>query len=439
MSFFTKHGLGSGPVIVINNESHLMKLNYLTALAAFFLVCGGGFMVGRWSATAVVRPADPASVPRAPSRSASISANQEESGTARKASRSGGETNPKGSLDQIKSKLAGLLRDENPLDRHRALLALVDRLNPAEFREAVEVLKGLGLTEDRGAELAVILTAWTLADPLAAMAYAKESEDNESAQNTILTAWATKDPEAAIRWATANFKGDGANPYLAGIIRGIAQTDPKRAASLLTGMPRSNERGEALDYMLPHYFAQGTDAARNWIASLKDDSLRNGAIERAAEKLAEGNPAATAAWLMTQPGKASQQQMDDVYGIWAKTDKQAALTSFGTLPTGEIRTNALRGIVNQMASKDAKEAIRLMDRFPTDVTDRVVQSFIWHSARSDTAAAASQIARLKDEGRRDQMYRRLLDNWLDYDPTAAKTWMANNAIPDAVRTDLNNR
>ncbi len=416
-----------------------MKFKFITTLAAFGLIGGGGFMVGKWSNTTAATARSEEAAAKTGGRTMSVASQQELLVGGKKFSRASAGLKNQDSLQVRLAKLATMVRGENALERNRALLAFLGQLSPADFGAAVAQFKSLGITDDRTAEYAMLLSAWAQADPLAAMAYAKENSDDEFAQNTILTTWATNDPEAAIRWAKNEFKGEGANPYLAGIIRGIAQTDLTRAAALLTGMPRSVERGEALDFMLPHYVAQGADAARSWIASLKDDSLRNGAMERAAEALAEINPAATAAWLIEHPGEAARQRMDDVYSIWAGKDEQAALTSFSSLPVGEIRKNALRGIIASMASGNAKAAISLMDRYSTDVTDRLVQSFIWHSAGSDPAAAASQVQRIGNERQRDQMYGRLLGNWLDHDPAAAKSWMAKNAVPDAVRERLNNR
>jgi hypothetical protein len=91
-----------------------------------------------------------------------------------------------------------------------------------------------------------------------------------------------------------------------------------------------------------------------------------------------------------------------------KQDKQGAMTSLAALPTGENRTNALRGIVNSVASNNPKEAVSLMDRYPTDVNDRVVQNFIWHSFGNDPSAAVNQIARITDEGDRNRMYGRTI-------------------------------
>lgn len=337
------------------------------------------------------------------------------------------------------AKLESIVRGENPLERNRALLAYLDQLGPGEFEDAVAHFRSLGLTEARMGEYSLLLTAWAQADPTAALAYARENTRGGFAQDTILTTWATTDPEAAIRWAQSNHEGDDPNPFLPGIIRGLAQSDPARATELLATLPRSGERGKGLDFILPHLLQQGTEATREWITALSDESLKNGAMLRVAEQFAATDPAGTASWLLANPGEASQRRIDDVYGTWAAKDSQAAVSSFAALPAGEARSDALRGVIGSVASSDPKQALSLLDRYPNDVDDRIVRDFVQSSFRNDPATAASQISRIGDEREREQAYRRTLGAWVDRDSAAALAWMQSNPVPDSVRERINRR
>jgi hypothetical protein len=329
--------------------------------------------------------------------------------------------------------LENIMRGENPLDRNRALLAFIDQLAPEDFQEAVEQFRSLGITDSRFGEYAMLLSAWAKNDPMAALAYAREKTRGNFATHTILTTWASIDPQSAIRWAESNHTGDEANPYMAGVIRGIASSDPELATSLLTGMPRSPERGEALDAVLPYLLAKGNEAARSWIENIKDDALRNGAMMRVAERFAATDPAGTAAWLMANPSEAAQRRMDDVYETWARNDERAAMASLESLPAGDNRSNALRGIISSMAGNDPMKAVSIMDRYPSDINDRVVGDFVWSSYRSNPTIAVNQISRMTHTGYRDHLYRRTLGNWMERDQAAASAWMNSNTVPDTVR------
>lgn len=416
-----------------------MKLKPIPMLAALFVIGAGGFMAGRVSSPP--RTDGPENGPAETRSSRSSSSQSLAGGTdGKKSSHTSRPEQAKGQTAQDRlAKLESIMRGENALDRNRALLAYIDQLGPNDFEDAIAHFREMGLTENRMGEYSLLLTAWAQADPTSALAYAKDNTREGFATDTILTSWATADPEAAIRWAKANFDGEGANPYLAGIIRGIADSDPARATELLASMPRSEERGKGLDAFLPHLLQQGAAATRDWIATLTDDALKNGAMMRSADKLAQSDPAGTASWLLANPGEASKRRMDDVYSTWAQKDQQAALSSFNSLPAGEDRTNALRGVITSVASENPKAAISLLDRYPNDVNDQVVRNVIWHSLGSDPSLAASQISRISDEGQRNQMYRRAIGNWLEQDPTSAQAWIRSNPLPEAVQNDLNRR
>lgn len=411
-----------------------MKLTPITALAALILIGVGGFLAGRVSSPATGSTALDAPAETRSSRSSSRDSSSDKAETKRLARSAKPEKSERGATtaDRI-ARMEAIVRGENPLDRSRALLAFIDKLAPGDFEEVVANFRSLGITNSRMGEYSLLLTAWAQADPLSALTYAKENTTNGFATETILTSWATTDPDAAIRWAQADYKGDGANPYMPGIIRGIVESDPARATQLLASMPRSEERGEGLDYIMPHLLQQGSEATRAWIATLTDEALRNGAIMRAAEKLANTDPAGTASWLLANPGEASQRRMDDVYSVWASKDQQAALSSLNKLPAGDDRSNALRGVVSSVAAADPKAAVSLMDQYSGDVNDRVVRNFVWHSYGTDPALAASQISRIGDEGQRDEMYRRMLDNWIERDPSKAQAWIQTNPLPQSVR------
>jgi len=340
---------------------------------------------------------------------------------------------------QRNTRLEAIVRGENALDRSRSLLAFIDQLGPGDFEDAIAHFRSLGITEDRMGEYAMLLTAWAKADPIKALEYAQAHTQGDFARSTILSSWASSDPEAAIRWATNNHTGDGPNPHLAGVIRGIAAQDPARATELLTSMPRSTERGQALDGILPHLLAMGADETRKWINSLDDESLRNGALERSAVRLAAIDPAMAADMLLANPGQATDRRFDDVYQTWAGQDQAAAIASMQTLPAGDLRSNALRGIVSSAALQNPRAAVTLLDTYAGDVNDRVIQSAAWSSFRQDPSVSAELISRYSDPRTQNRMYRRTLSVWLDRDPEAARNWINSNPLPERVLQDLAER
>lgn len=412
-----------------------MKNSSLIPLIALAVVAAaGGYVVGRLGKTDASSPAEEAATNTATSAARGDRRGGDDAQRQERGQRSGNDRKA-----DARKRVEAIARLADPLERGRALLALVDQLGPDEFQQAIDHFRSLGLTEDRMAEYAVLLAAWAKVDPIGALDYAKTNTTRPFAINTILGSWASIDPDAAIRWAETNHSGEGANPYLAGIIGSIAASDPDRATALLTGMPRSVERGRALDAFLPQLVAQGMEATRAWIDSLGDEALRDGAIARAAEQLAATDPAAALDWLVSNPGSATNRSIDDVYRNWMRVDRDAAVASLATLPQGETRANALRGVVSDITREDPQAAIELMDQYTGDVNDRVVQNFIWNAFGTDPASAVSQIGRITDEGSRNRMYGRTLGAWLERDPAGAGAWIDSNPLPERVLERLENR
>jgi hypothetical protein len=418
----------------------------LAALAAF--AAAGGFLVGRISkpdAPATARDAEEAaeaSVRRSGTgregADRMVSTDRKERGSSR---RTGSSSQGADAATRRLERMQDIVMSEDPVERVRSLTDLLATVAPSEFTALVEQFSDMGIGDIRRGEYAMILAAWAKVDPVAALSHVQETGGERFASNTVLATWASNDPASALRWAEANHSGDAPNPHLAGIIRGLAATDFPQAESLLRGMPRSVERAEALDGFLPHLLAKGTDAAKAWTDGLDDASLKNGTMMRLAERLARVDPPGTVSWLLTNPSEATDRSMDDVYRIWAGKDQKAALESLDTLPAGEPRGDALRGLVTSMARRDPAEAVGLMDRYPTELNDRTVQSFIWHSFDKDPGIALDQAARLTDQGSRERMYRRGLGAWMDRDAAAASSWMTRNssALPQSVIDHVNRR
>jgi hypothetical protein len=339
-------------------------------------------------------------------------------------------------FDERLDDMEKIIRGENALDRGRAMLSWIDSLAPDEFEDAVARFRSLGITDARMGEYAMLLTAWAQVDPLAALSYTTENTRGGMATGTVLSAWASRDPDSAIAWAEANHEGAGANPYMVGIIRSIVETNPTRATELLETLPFSSERGEALTAMVPHLLKMGGEAAKQWIAGLSDDRLRDGATARIAEELAKSDPAGTASWLLANLGESSTRSVDEVFEEWAKADKSAALASYRQLPEGDARSRALRGLVTIEARNDPQAAATLMDTYPTDVDDRMIYHFMWNSFDKAPAVALSQAMKLSDENRRNRMYEHTLSSWLEKDQAAAQRWIDSADLPESVLKSL---
>lgn len=393
----TSNGNGNGPDVVVNGADNAMSDR-----------AGSRANDNNDSFTSSTRRSNPAS--RVETEKPTLSAN---AGTP---------------LERLKA----LDEISDPLERARKWLQLVDSLTPEQFQEFVAAFRAQGMSSERVGDYAILLTAWAKVNPLEALDYASKATGNPFARQTILASWAATDPDSAIAWAKANHTGDGANPWMVGVIKGLAYQDPDRASALLKEMPRSVERGEALDNLLPALLKRGIAETRNWVDAITDPALKEGAILRVAESTAEQDPLGTADWLVANPSESANRRIDDALYAMAGKDQGAALAYFNKLPTGDVRSNALRGIINAVAVENPQKAAALMDTYSGDVSDRVVQQFVWHSFHKDPQTAISNISRMADQDERDRMYSRSLEWWMRRDQQAALNWVNSNTLPTNV-------
>ncbi|MDB6077300.1 MAG: hypothetical protein JWO82_1047 [Akkermansiaceae bacterium] len=411
--------------------------NLTVTAAAVVALSAGAFMAGRMSASGDKHDST------ADGTSAAM--------PARASSRSGGnggsdavsprDSAAKAARERMKHEtaLAGMQRINlinDPVERAQAWLDFVHSLDPAEFQSAVASFRDEGFTRDHMGEYSILLSAWAKTDPLSALDYAQANTGNPFARNTILSTWAADDPDGAINWAKQHHEGDGANPWMIGVIKGIASTDPTRASQLLNEMPYSAERGEALGSLVPYMLTQGGDAAKAWAATIKDDRLRAGAIGQIADSLARQDPAATAAWLATNRSDAANQAMDNVLSTWVEKDKTAATAYYESMPAGDARTNALRGIANTLAQQDPKAAGEYLDSHSADANDRTYQQFVWNSFQGSPETAVQYIAKIGDEGNRNGTYDRVLRGWLRNDFDAASSYISTATLPQDVKARM---
>lgn len=411
-----------------------MKLpSYVLPVSLAAVVGIGGFVAGRNSATATKDSATTPSTKSERGTTAGTRGGTALSGESGASSRSNGrrESLAKLDKDQIQDRMRQLIQGADAQDRTRAWLDFIDGLQPGQFEQVVTDFRAMGMTEERMTEYAMLLSAWAKNDPIAALDFAEKNTGNAFARQTILSTWAASDLEGALSWAKSHFEGgpDQANPWMVGVIRGIASTDPVRATQLMQEMPRSNERGQALSALIPTLLAQGPEAAKAWAEGITDESLRDGALRELAPRLAEKDPRTAAEWLAKTNSPSANRTIDDVMSTWMKSNQTEAIAHYESIPSGELRTNALRGVVNSLAFSDPQQAATFLNNHRGDADDGVYQQFVWHAVGNQPELAVNQIANIQDERNRERTYGRVLGMWMQRDPNAAQKWMSTANLP----------
>ena len=333
--------------------------------------------------------------------------------------------------------ITSIANTDDPIARANDLLQLINRLGANDFAEVVADFRGLGITRERMSEYGMLLHAWAKLDPLGALDFAEKNTGSPYARQTILASWAGNDPEGALIWAKDHHEGEGANPWLVGIVRGIASKDPTRATEIMQDLPYGRERGDAISAIVPHIARQGFDEASLWLNSITDDRLRSGSTARLASALAKQNPAKTAEWITTlEDSEGKSRATREVAEEWSEQDLQGAVAWTDTLVGGN-RVNAAREVIGEYAREDASQAAAWLQSISNEPGyEKVVESYIWNTARGNPEMSLAQIPEIQNPKSQERYYERILKGWRERDTPAADAWMNNNDLSESLRTKI---
>lgn len=322
----------------------------------------------------------------------------------------------------------------NPLDRSRQMLNLIDSLSPDQFESVVADFRALGMTRERMGEYNMLLHAWGKVDPVGALSYAQANSTSGYAEKEVLASWATSNPNAALAWARENHDGDKANPYLVGIIRGLASSNPTLATQVLQELPFSQQRGEALRTLAPHVASLGLDGAQQWLSGIEDPKLIGGASAYLAEQFSKQDPAMGADWVSRIDDDAARARaLSEVVDNWTDQDPSAAKAWIATLPY-EDQLKAGPEFVSSYAKQDATAAADWLDSNASATNyQELLREFADGATRSDPVLALNYGNELNDESSRSRTVGRALWTLYKQDKNGAQNWIQNNDVPKRVQ------
>lgn len=325
-------------------------------------------------------------------------------------------------------RLAGIVRITDSFERQRALMSLIESLGAGEFAAVAEQFRQLDHLGDSRGEYELLLNGWAKADPLAALDYV--GANGGRGRGTILSSWAGNDPAAAEQWARDSHKGDGANPYMADVIRGIAGHDLASASRLAQEMPSSRERGNAIESITRALLVEGMDAAMAYPAGIKDTHLRGSFVSEIAERLARKDPSKAADWIASMgEGAVQSRAAREVGGALAQLDPKAAASWVSKLKP-EAQSEAARGVIPVMSRDDIAGTAQWVSGLAGAPNyDRVVEEFVWSCNSRAPEQSAAWIQGVADQDRQRRLYHRMLGEWAQRDAAAVKQWVASNEVP----------
>jgi len=319
-------------------------------------------------------------------------------------------------------------------ERQRALMDFFDNLAPDDFASVADEFQRMTHYDNEDSEMELLFLAWAKKDPMTALAYIEENPDTRRNRDEVLETWAGADPAAAEKWAMAKHEGDGPNPYMAAIIKGIAATDISNASRLTANMPMSRERGQAIEAMAKALLMNGTEAAFAFPDTIKDETLKGGFVMMIAQNLARQDPQAAADWVASMDkGVLQERAAGQVAERLARVDVSKAADFVAKLQP-EARANAAEHVIPSMSRSDIAGTAKWVSSMAgTPGYDKMVESFVWSCDERSPEQSAAWISGVANVEQQTRLYHRMLGNWARNDQNAVRNWVAANNVPENVR------
>ncbi len=287
---------------------------------------------------------------------------------------------------------------------------LFDRFARESVPTAIQRLALVPAGEARENALRALTDAWVSADYAAALAWARslaDAGDRRIAIESALVDIAQREPLVVLELAPQNLEGASLERVLATALRKLNETDPTRAASLLSLLPAGGD---------PHTLA-AIEIARTWVT--------------------RDAPAALV-WLDTLPaGRARDLALGNLLQVWGQQAPDLAGRHVVQLSPGATLNHVAPVLAATLAQSDPQNAIAwagTLGSDPARSASLVAIASTW--AQRDPAAALAWAITLPADSTRDTAIANAHANWRLQDASAASTWLDSAKLPPDVKFRL---
>lgn len=277
-------------------------------------------------------------------------------------------------------------------------------------------------------------------------------------RGNLLTDWARRDPDAAFEWARSLPEFSRRTEALKLLIDQWQQRDPERAASALDSLPEGRAKWDVLAQQAARLADDDPQAALAYVQALPNELLKREASIEIARQLATTDADAALALLTScdwpahaltpqnppplEPGAALTPTLPEnaytALEMIGSSRPAEALAFLATLPE-EAQGFAVQGICQPWMRRDPLAYSQWLAEQPESamraqatriLIDRLV------GGRSPDFDAAFQWSLTLPEAGANPMAKRILSQWSQNDPEAARAALQAPSVPESLRSAL---
>ncbi|WP_035607307.1 sigma-70 family RNA polymerase sigma factor [Haloferula sp. BvORR071] len=421
---------GAAPLAASSFNVHLaMTTAQKTAIAAAAII----FMA---SASYALRSSSPENAVAEPPRSGAGEAGSSANSRART-----GRGSPLSAAERLE-RLRLILAIPSAVERPRAMLAFIDELGSDQFAETAAQLEQLKASL-YGAEFGIFIGAWTKANPLAAVAWAKGSSA-EAALVRVLEPWGEADPAAALDWVVHHIPAATgpdvkAREALIAVLAGTASRDFPAAVKGLESIPEEKDRIEATKQLASQLSGSGAGRIEALLDAVGQErgGQYSALLAWSFESLANSGRGEHALELyIADEGAQKLLPMVNIFRSWQGFHPEDALAAIDKVPAGSLQDQAVAGYCVAAVNSNPPEIFALLHRYPGAATDMVLAEMGQECAIEDVALGIEQMLPIKDATLRNEVLVNRLKWWLQRREADARKWMEAHELPAEVRDAL---
>lgn len=240
-----------------------------------------------------------------------------------------------------------------------------------------------------------------------------------STAQVIATEWARQDTKGAMAWALS-LEGRDQAEAIRGVFSEAAKEDPAAAAAMLASVTNPEAKLDAQGSIAREWGAKDWNAAQSWISSLPADQ-QGDAMARAIRGLADQDPKLAATKIGAIPeGDDRNDAIESIARRWGQEDPAAAADWVMNSGSEEAKEDSIGRVVSSWVGKDAEAALAFVEQQPEGpVRDRAASSYVMSNQGGDIQQNLKLAETIGDERSRSRAIGMTAASWARKDKDAA--------------------
>ena len=240
-------------------------------------------------------------------------------------------------------------------------------LSPSDLEQELRANAELPLPQQNNALATLLISEWAQRDPLAALAFAQETERNDWVYESLLV-YGRDSPDQALQWIEEQVRDYGLKGHFMGaVFRGLVRDDPQAALAKIDELESGGQRNQLLYLTVSEWGQQDIESVFDWMESQSSSPFLAGLYGQVMGQYIEQAPAEASSLIsMMEKGADKSNFASQAAFQYATQNPQDALAWVETLE-GEAKNFGLMGLMESWAAgPEALAAINFAKAQPTD-------------------------------------------------------------------------